>query len=171
MGDTFFEQIVEQKPTAQKRFLKASIVMAGGLFALMLLPYIFHQMLGTIIFFLAAAIVYYSFYFAKSLDLEHEYVYTNGEIDVDCIIARRKRKRLLTVKLETFEEFSEYKPEKLQGKKFDLTIDASSSLKDEGVYYAIFTGQSGKKCVLFISPNQGLLEEMQKVCKRKMIKS
>lgn len=43
------------------------------------------------------------------MSVEYEYIVTNGEMDIDKIIAKRRRKRLITVNARTFERFGPFK--------------------------------------------------------------
>lgn len=55
--------------------------------------------------FLAAAALYGGYYLTTKLDVEYEYIFTNGEIDVDKITAQRSRKRLITFRCGSATDF------------------------------------------------------------------
>lgn len=169
MGDVFFEQIIKKRPTIKERFIKAGILIGAILIFLLVFRFalIPNSGIASIVFLIAVGVLVFAWYLITGLNLEYEYIYTNGEIDIDKISAKRKRKRLLTVRIDSFEEFEKYDNQKFKGKTFDMTFHACTHLLDDNVYYAIFNGKQGQKCLLTISPSQKLLEEINKQMKRK----
>lgn len=98
--DSFNEQLVT-KETTQKDRARKWLIMFGSValafafifFGMMLPQYL---MIGI---FLGAGAIYGGYYLLQSLDLEYEYIFTNGDLDIDKIIAKRSRKRLISVKV------------------------------------------------------------------------
>ena len=91
-----------------------------------------------LVFITAAVLLYLIYNLGLSINVEYEYCFTNGALDVDKIIAARKRKRLTelnardieimaTIKNPAFKDYI-----KNRGIK---KIDACSSLKDDGVCF------------------------------------
>lgn len=169
MGDVFFEQIIKKKPTIKERLIKAGILIVSILLSLIFFRFalIPNSGIGSILFLVAVGLLFFAWYLITGLNLEYEYIYTNGEIDIDKISAKRKRKRLLTVRIDSFEEFEKYDVKNFKDKTFDMTFHACSHLLDDNVYYAIFKSKQGKKCLLTISPNQKLIDEINTQLKRR----
>ena len=69
------------------------------------------------------------------MNVEFEYVLTNGDIDVDKIIAQRKRKRLVSVKCSSFEELGKYKAAEHQNKTYQTKLMVCSNPEDPEVWY------------------------------------
>lgn len=151
--DVFIEQLVSKRSKTTDLVLKLGIGTAAVVLAIVAFYLLSMLGLGMISLVIAAAIIYVGFYFITSMNVEYEYIVTNGEIDIDRIAARRKRKRLLTVKVNTFEQFGEFSaaPE-----KSGLTVvDASGNEHDQ--YYADFRHTKYGNARLVFSPDEKTL--------------
>lgn len=167
MMDMFFEQIVKQKPNAKRTATKLLILIVGiillfGSFLLMYIPII-----NSISFLASVGIIYFTYILFSNQNIEFEYIYTNGEVDIDKIVNRKKRKRILTVKISSFDKFDNNNKETILKNKYDKFIDASSLIEDEDTYYATFRTPDSKSCVLFFTPNKKLLDELLLQLKKK----
>lgn len=167
MGDVFLEQIVKKKDTAKEIIIKALILFAGVLVFLVALMFLPNQFVGPFALLIGVGGIYFAWYFATGLNLEFEYIYTNGEIDFDKIVAKRKRKRIVTVRISSFDDFGKFDLEKYKNQKYDVTINASVSQLDPATYYATFRNRDGKSCILMFSPNEKLLETINTQYRRK----
>lgn len=103
----FSEQLVKREPQPidiAKRAviiigtcaLSAALIMGGLIFANMLF----------IFWMLAAGVVFLGFRLYTTTFVEYEYIITGNELDIDKIIAQRKRERLITLKLSKFSKLS-----------------------------------------------------------------
>jgi hypothetical protein len=98
----------------------------------------------------------------KNFDTEFEYIVTNGELDIDQIIGKRKRKRLLTIDSRLFEivapdsdvNFSPY-----NSTQFRERIDASSRVNPR--YFAVCPSKQGGKLLLYFEPNDRILDAVK----------
>lgn len=134
--DTFVEQIVQKK----KEPIDWLIITATSLAALVLSAAILKWalwLMPTIVL-----IVWGAWWVITGRNCEFEYSITNGEMDIDCIVARRRRKRLASVTCSKVEAYGPLKPEKLTGRKFDRRLMAAPSMQTQGNYY--FTYHSKK---------------------------
>ena len=91
--------------------------------------------MGVFSFVLSVAAVIGGVWLTKQLNVEYEYIFTNGEIDVDIITSRTDRKRLITFKCKDIERIEKYRQglsmfEKEQYAKKSIYCNA----KDEDVY-------------------------------------
>ncbi len=99
--DSFKEQIIRKQTTPKDLYTKVVIMLAsvalafGIVFMALAVP-----RLAVIGIFLACLSVYGGFYLTQNLNLEYEYIYTNGDLDIDKIIAQRSRKRLITINIK-----------------------------------------------------------------------
>ena len=95
--DTFFEQIVKKKKSpAEWAIMVGTLVVAVVLLLAMLnIPILMAMpILPTIII---VGIGYGGWWLITGQNMEFEYCVTNGDIDIDLIIAKRKRKRIVSV--------------------------------------------------------------------------
>ncbi len=106
---------------------------------------------------LGGGCVYGGYFLFSSFDIEYEYIITNGELDVDKIIAKRSRKRLLTVKVTEFTDFGIITDEPDRGDRTIFMVTGSG----ESDYYADFKHAKHGDCRLIFSPNERTRETME----------
>ncbi len=163
--DIFVEQLVKRKARPTD-LLKIFLCMAAS-FAVIFLLFIFG---GMIVFVAAAALLYLIYNLGLSINVEYEYCLTNGALDIDKIIAARRRKRLTELNARDIEimatvqnpEFKNYM------KNRDIKkINASSSLKDDGVFFVIYSNDS-KKYMLLFNPNDTIKDGFRRLNPQKV---
>lgn len=148
--DNICEQIVAKTRTGGDRAKAALIILGMALLAAILLFLAF--ITGFLVLALiAAAGVAGGIYLLTSLEVEYEYIITNNEMDIDKIIGRRKRKRMITVDLSRTEEFCVFKTE--TDFDTDTTVYATSGLEKDARFLVVNHKDYGKVGVIF-NPNQ-----------------
>ncbi|MBR1739175.1 MAG: hypothetical protein IJ737_02690 [Ruminococcus sp.] len=96
--DSFKEQILKKNVTQRDKMSKLCIMIASVALAFCFIFLMFMSpRLAVICIFLACMSVYGGYYLSQNLDIEYEYIFTNGDLDVDKIIAQRRRKRLISI--------------------------------------------------------------------------
>ena len=106
--DVFIEHLVKKRPTGADTAKKIGLVLAVVVILAACILFMPPQFL-TLSFLILCGACYGAYWLISGMNIEYEYILTNGEIDVDKIIAQRKRKRLITVNVKTFEAFRPYK--------------------------------------------------------------
>jgi len=155
MADVFIEHLITRKKSPISRLIGVAYI-----FVLVLLTAL--TILFELIPLLPAVLVLGTWLVVrliKNFDIEFEYIVTNGEIDIDRIIGKRKRKRLITLDSRAFEilapdaecNFSAYK-----NTEFKQRIDASSGKNPR--YFAVCPSKMGGKLLLYFEPNERMLE-------------
>lgn len=160
--DSFIEYMIAQKKTA-KTMLKKTAVYAGALFVTLLASLImimFGSSIISLIPMVMLAIFYVAYRINTSFDVEFEYILTNGELDIDKITHKRRRKRLMTVHCKSFIAFAktgdkEYADE--ENAQFAKVIDASAKSAAFEDYYAVFF-KNGQKIKLIFNPTQKMID-------------
>jgi hypothetical protein len=107
----------------------------------------------------------------RRLNLEYEYIVTNGEMDVDKIMGRRSRKRLLTVDCRNFDILAPYSPEfraEYESQTIAATVDVSSHPEAPGRWFAVFHAKDGKRTLLIFEPNEKMLDAFRKYIRSKI---
>ncbi len=163
--DTYAEYIIKKKKRAADYALIVLAVFAGAVLSLAALL-VNAMILG--LGWIAIAFVWYGVYvLINSRNLEYEYIVTNGELDVDKIIAKNGRKRIITVDFREVElcarvndgEFrAQYENTANIAKVLDLTGDA----KSDNVYFADFHSDGERKRILF-EPNEKIFNGLKQV--------
>ncbi len=157
--DTFIEQIIKKNRTGRDAVLKALICVGAVLVSVVML----FLPIVPVNFLFALGVVYGGYYLMTGFDCEYEYIVTNGEIDIDKIIAKRKRKRLITFKISAFESFGEYKDAPAPGNSVTTVLanGRDETGDDSRDYYADFKhGSLGSVRIIF-TPNERVLEAMK----------
>jgi hypothetical protein len=173
MGDVFVEYMVARKPTtkiwAQKFFLSMAAVVTG------LLPIIITIMLGvdvaTLMPFTMIGAGWGMIMLFRRLNLEYEYIVTNGEMDVDRIMGRRTRRRMFTVDCRNFDILAPYKPEyksEYESQTISSVVDVSSHFSAPGRWFAVYNAKDGKRTLLIFEPNEKMLEAFRKYIRNKV---
>ncbi len=157
--DHYKEQLVILKKTGKDRGIialvlaAALLIVVGGFFLINIFPPI-----GVIYFVACAGVVYGGYWVISGLFTEMEYCVTNGDIDIDKITGRRKRRRVVSVrgdKIESLEPFDGTLPE-----GFDRTVMAASSLDAPGCWrFTYYSKKNGRTQVIF-EPEDAVLDEL-----------
>lgn len=169
MNDVFVEQIVERRQD-----FKSSAKKLGIVFAALLVSAVF-LVIGLLRFIFPAVFalsMYLAFRYVKDQNIEYEYSFTNGELDVDKITGRRKRKSELSVKVRKFDIMApmveKYRSE-YETQIIIRTVDASTSPKSESRWFARFRDDAGVTTLLIFEPNERLIEAIRKYIPSKIM--
>lgn len=110
--DTFFEQLVKMNktPTDAAKFAGiwiAAVLLSALLFLLIMLnPYALLA-IGTLGI---VGIIWGAVKLSGRLSVEYEYIFTNGDLDIDKIVAKSSRKRIVSVNCSLAEKYGKYNP-------------------------------------------------------------
>ncbi len=151
------EYLVKKRSTAVTTLLKVAIALLGG--TLMVLLFFLSFGLGSLSMIAVAAVAgvgYGGWYLLTSFNIEYEYSFTNGEMDIDKIIAQRKRKRLITVVCREIESIGKYNAAAPAHTEFKTKIFACADEKDtENTWYLVYKSVNfGKTLVVFTPPEK-----------------
>lgn len=103
MMDVFVEQIVAIKKTGKDFAAYVGIVLLALI--LMLIGYIF---LTSIFIVVAAVVMFGAYKLFLRLNIEYEYIITNGTMDIDKIIAKSSRKRMISFDVALIQRIEKY---------------------------------------------------------------
>ncbi len=149
--DTFFEQIVKKTKGAKEWAIILATVL-GGL-VLLLAAWIF---VGQFFIIALAGVIYGAYLLITAQSIEYEYCVTNGDIDVDQIIARRKRRRLVSVAGRKIEALQPYDPAAPMG-KFQRYVMVAPDLKAEGLWYFTYNSKKNGHTFVVFQPDDRVL--------------
>ena len=149
--DTFVEQIVKKKKDGK------DIALIVGIWILFVIvsaaAVLFLRMLG---FLILCGAGYGAWWLTTERNREFEYSLTNGSIDIDEIIAQRKRKRIVSVNGEKLESAGVYDAA-AQNRPFDRRVMAAPSETEEGLWYFTYhSKKNGHTAVVFQPDNRVL---------------
>jgi hypothetical protein len=157
---------VIKKKTFKDYLISFGIVLAG---IIITLAVGFIEFLVPFWFIIAAAVVYFMYQFITLLNIEYEYIVTNGDLDIDKIINRKRRKRIFSANCKDFEILARLKgglnDRRIQN--INNRIFAVSSMDAENVFFAILI-YKGERTVVFFEPNEKMLNSFKLFIPRKI---
>ena len=147
--DTFFEQIIAIRKTGKTIAAILGIWLAAFVlsFVLYLIPF-----LGTLTLLLIVGVFYGAYKLSSMLNIEYEYIITNGTMDVDKIINKSSRKRMLSFELSSVTRLEKYNASSLNGidaKKLVFACDAT----DPNAYFLVAEKEGKGASYLVFSPD------------------
>ena len=120
MKECYIEQLIKQKailPTVIMKMMSIGLIVITVLFwAMTELPLLF-----ALIIIVLAVMMY------KRTNLEYEYQYYNGDLDIDQIAGQQKRKRVFSIKLREIDIMAQTDSAILDGYKGLKVFDCSSN--------------------------------------------
>ena len=145
--DIFCEYIVKKQ-----RNVKDFLVIIGGYILAFVLTVLFlgigAKYFNGLALLVICAFWYGAYQLAKSRYIEYEYALTNNELDVDKIVAKKRRKRILTIDFHNIElcakADSEHMNDSQTAKQYDFTGESEND-----IYFVDYTNDSGRVRVLF----------------------
>lgn len=164
--DTFLEYLMEKKSTGKTVLLKMGIV----LLAVIVMMLVFTVMasipfLSSFALLGAVAVVYGAYILLRGLNVEYEYIFTNGDLDIDVIKGKKVRKRLLGVSCKNIELMASYDDanHKAEFENTSITkrLDAVYDEKKGGIYGIIYS-DTGERRLLKFQPPENLVDNMKK---------
>jgi hypothetical protein len=117
-------------------------------------------------FALAAVAGYGTYYFVQNTYVEYEYTFTNGDLDVDKIIAKKKRHEMLSTSIRKFTDFGKY--EDGMEETSDMTVIMATDNIASHEYYADFTDETVGSARLIFVPDERMLENIRKFLPAKL---
>ena len=150
---------------------KMAGLLVAGLVALVL-TFAFGAWLGFLmpVFFLG--ILYGEFYLLRGFSREYEYTVTNGDLDIDLIVAQRQRKRVFSGTARQFESMSPVgrsasEPLAGQASQSLPVIDCrgthpANATTGNRVHYQIVTDYNGKRVRVLFTPDEFIVNQMKK---------
>jgi hypothetical protein len=167
MDGVFKEQIVKRTPTTLDMLKKAGLVIA-----VIIILFVSMMFLGQFALLITIAAGFGAYLLMGFLSVEYEYIFTNGELDIDAIYNRTRRKRMYSGTVKDFEIMAHI-DDRDHFHDFDSAQEtknyASGVTKNET--YAFLAPYKGKRLKIIIEPNEMMVKAISTVLTpRKFIK-
>lgn len=148
--DTFFEQIIK----INKNGKSLAGVLGIWFLALVLAfaVFLFSGYLGAFFVLIIAGIIYGAYKLSSLFNIEYEYIITNGSMDVDKIVNKSSRKRVLSFELPNVTRLEKYTPNILNNINTKEVVFACNQ-NDDNAYLMVAEKDGGKASYLVFSPN------------------
>lgn len=161
--DNYKEQLVKKgkdpSDTSKRLLVTAAGIIIATVFVFLSIRFLGNIFVGLI---LAAVVLWGTYYILSGLYTEYEYIFTNGEIDIDKIMGQRKRKRLITVDIKSSTAFGKEKT----AENNDITLVDVSCRESDNNYYIDFRHRELGNTRLIFTPNEDMLELVEKYIPR-----
>ena len=166
MNDTYCELIVKRKIGSTAlvcRFLVVIATTIAMLFGMLLL-----QIYGLIAGFF---LIYLDIIVFRNTDTEYEYQFISGDLDIDCIYGKMKRKKARRFDMKKIEVLAPLNSDKLSyhnnnGKL--KVMDYSSGYTDRQRYAFIIPVEEGATAKVIFEPNEEMVNAIKTVAPSKV---
>lgn len=161
MNESYVEQLIKQKttmPTLVKRVAISLFILLGLLLCWLSLAAIP----------LLLALIALTVWLWKRTGLEYEYLYYAGDIDIDKIMGRQKRKRVLSTDIKNMEVLAPTGSVELQRYQDLKVIDCSSNTGNPT--YEMVVMKKGQKVRVKFEPKEEIIDGMRMYDSRKVFK-
>ena len=167
--DTFMEVMVKRDPTLATQLKKCAILLAALMIAAVCIVFLASQYLNVLAAALLVGTGWIAFLLIRLQNVEYEYIITNGEMDIDKIEGKSKRKRLATVELSAFSSFAPMDPQKPVPTEDKTKILAAKNMKSTSTYVAELKHKELGDCVLYFTPDEKMIECIERERKFKRV--
>lgn len=156
--DVFIEQII-----AKRKEMKEMMLTALAIIAVPLLTFVsmFIPILGSFWLLVLLGLGYGAWWVISSMNLEFEYSVTNGDVTVDKIMGKRKRKRLISFDCKDVEQFGKYDPQAHQNRNYQTRIMAGSHPLSPGQWYFTLRHKKLGHTLVVIEPEDRVLNAIR----------
>lgn len=163
MGDIFKEQLVKREPTSKTTLIKAGIIGAAVLLIIILGAFTRIPLVSTFLPIIFVLVIGGAYFLFTMQNIEYEYIYTNGELDIDRITNKSRRKRVFSSDIREIEVMAHIEDKNFESefKNLEQTLDFSSGKIKPNTYVARLS-YNNKMVKLIIEPNETIIDAMSK---------
>ena len=157
--DVFKEQIVKREPS-----LKNNLIKGGVIFLIVLIFFVIFPYTGQFTTIIVAALGFGAYYLFSLLNVEYEYIFTNGELDIDCIYSKSRRKRQFSGVVRDFEIMAHVEDNNHINDFSSATETkdySSGKVKDNT--YAFLAAYKGKRLKIIFEPDEVMVQAFSTV--------
>lgn len=162
MDDFYTEQLIKKQTSSKDTLKKVGLIAVTVLSVLIA----FIMPVGII---LPIVMIVIDVLVIRSLDVEYEYAFVNGDLDIDKIMNKARRKRLFSVNVEQLELLAPVGSVELMPYKKVKTYDYTSGTGNEKVY-ALISSEKGEVRQTLFEPNETIVEGFFVKAPRKVIR-
>lgn len=160
MNDFYTEQLIKKQADMKDMAVRAVLVAVAivSVFTVFIFP------VGLFFPIIVIALVWF---LMTRLNVEYEYLYVNGDLDIDKIMNKSKRKRIFSTNAEEMELLAPVDSPRLAQFGNAKVIDLSSGRADAR-RYAMVVASNGQTAKLIFEPNDTIIEGLFMLAPRKV---
>lgn len=161
MSDFYTEQLIKKRTDMKDILIKGLLLVLtiAAVFVVFLFPF------GII---LPVGMVVLDVFMFRRMNVEYEYLYVNGDLDIDKIMNKAKRKRMFSAHVNDMELLAPAGDMELRQHRDARTYDYSSGNADARLYALVVIDKGQKKKVIF-EPDDTIIEGFKMLAPRKVI--
>ena len=157
--DTFIEQIVVKKKDGKENAIVFAVLIGVGVLCGVAWTFLAAGLLPFAVLIFGGA-CYGGWWLVTAQNKEFEYCVTNGDIDIDEIIGRRKRNRLVSVAGRKIQTAGKYDEMYWKTHPVDRLVMAAPSLKEDGLYCFSYRSKKRGHTLVVFKPNDRVKEAL-----------
>ena len=164
MSDLYSELLVKRERT-----IKDSIV-KYGLIVLTVIAVIASLVSTPLIWIAAIALGIACYFVIPKTDVEYEYLFVNGEFDIDMVMAKSKRKRVKSFNLSEADlvaPLNSHRMDYYNGNQNMKVLDYSSG-NPQHKRFGVITRLDNATCKIILEPDEALAQAMKKTAPSKV---
>lgn len=164
MTDMYSELLVKKETTGKDQAIKILII------ALIVLTAAAGLLITPLAWVLTIGLGIAAYFVLPLLDLEYEYVFVNGELDIDRIASKAKRKRMKSFDLAKMEMMAPVNSHRMDYQNHNTNLkvlDFSSGNPQHKIFAMIIPDDSNVYKVL-LEPDRELIDNIARSCPRKV---
>ena len=157
MGDLYSELLVKKDKTAKDSLLKY------GLIVLTVLAVFAGLIITPLALIIAVALGIACYFVIPKTDVEYEYLFINGDFDIDMIMSKTKRKKVKSFKLSESDlaaPLDSHRMDYYNGNQNMKVLDFSSG-NPEHKRFGVITRLDGNLCKIMLEPDEALAQAMK----------
>ena len=157
MGDLYSELLVKKDKTAKDSLLKY------GLIVLTVLAVFAGLIITPLALIIAVALGIACYFVIPKTDVEYEYLFINGDFDIDMIMSKTKRKKVKSFKLSEADlaaPLDSHRMDYYKGNQNMKVLDFSSG-NPEHKRFGVITRLDGNLCKIILEPDEALAQAMK----------
>lgn len=164
MSDLYTEHLVKRKTPASAKAIKILMIVVTVVAVLAAM------MISPIVWVVALGMILLDYFKLGSFDLEYEYLYVNGELDIDKIMSQQKRKRVASYDMSDMEILAPTNSHELDSYRNNrnLKIANYSSQEENAKTYTMIISKEGNMEMVILEPNDIILKDIQRMNPRKV---
>ena len=167
--DIFTEQIVKRKLSSKDLGISFAASL-GGVVLVLISVFILFPLTGVSLIPLVVLVgsIYGIYWVVTSRNLEFEYSVTNGDLTVDKIINKKRRKRVISFDVHNTEEMGKYDARRMAQRQVEKVLMAAETDTGENAWYIIVRTAKYGRTLLVFSPNEKVLDGIKAGMPRQM---
>lgn len=160
MNEFLTEQLVKRKQTLAATMKKIALI-------ILTITTLFFAFLHPMLIWLTIIMIVVDVVLFKRMNIEFEYVYYNGDLDIDKIMNMQSRKRVFSTSIKDMEVLAPSGSAELQPYQRVKVLDYSSQ-NPEHKAYEMVTLFKGNMVKIIFNPNEKILDGMKYLAPRKV---